>query len=344
MISSAFNNRYFSVAFASFFLLWSAVHFFISYFYGISAPEAFLDSAVSNALLILACMRLMVQLKFYSLRKSSIFSAMGIVLVMSGLWSLVLTFLFKALASLHLYNYALFQSTNMIRYAEGFLILSLTAVIVLAWNQIRIAQQEEEHAKESERLAREAELLRLQQKLQPHFLFNSLNSISALITSRPEEAKQMIQQLSEFLRGTIKKEDQWANLEDELRHLQLYLNIEKVRFGHRLNAEVIITEECRTMKLPALLIQPLAENAIKFGLYDTTGEVLIQIKAICENNMLIISLENPFDPETSAPQKGTGFGLSSVQRRLYLLFGRNDLLKTLSTGNTFITTVKIPQP
>lgn len=97
------------------------------------------------------------------------------------------------------------------------------------------------------------------------------------------------------------------------------------------------------MKLPALLLQPLVENAIKFGLYDTTGEIQIRVKASAEGNTLALKVENPFDPETSSSNQGTGFGLKSVQRRLYLLFGRNDLLATEAKENIFTTVVKIPQ-
>jgi len=92
-----------------------------------------------------------------------------------------------------------------------------------------------------------------------------------------------------------------------------------------------------------LLLQPVVENAIKFGLYDTYGEVLITLKATQEDHYLKIMVQNPFDPETSQPLKGTGFGLSSVQRRLFLLFARHDLLKTIKDENHFITTILIPQ-
>jgi LytS/YehU family sensor histidine kinase len=90
-------------------------------------------------------------------------------------------------------------------------------------------------------------------------------------------------------------------------------------------------------------LQPIVENAIKFGLYDTMGETVIIISAKNEDNKLIVEVQNPFDPETSAPQQGTGFGLKSVQRRLFLLFARNDLLKTTAKENIFTTTVTIPQ-
>ena len=91
-------------------------------------------------------------------------------------------------------------------------------------------------------------------------------------------------------------------------------------------------------------IERVKENAIKFGLYDTTGEISIRIKATSQDGTLLLSVENPFDPSTSTPRHGTGFGLSSIQRRLYLLFGRNDLLTTKQNGNVFISEVRIPQP
>ena len=154
----------------------------------------------------------------------------------------------------------------------------------------------------------------------------------------------MIQQLSDFLRGTIKKdEQQYISLEEELKHLQLYLEIEKVRFGHRLKTEVTQQPETKAMVLPSLLLQPLVENAIKFGLYDTIGEITIRLDARANENSLYVRIENPFDPETSLAKPGTGFGLNSIQRRLYLLYGRNDLLNTQSNENIFITELKIPQ-
>jgi LytS/YehU family sensor histidine kinase len=154
----------------------------------------------------------------------------------------------------------------------------------------------------------------------------------------------MVQQLSDFLRGTLKKEEtQWVSLHEEMQYLQLYLEIEKVRFGNRLATEIETDEEAGQMKLPALLLQPVVENAIKFGLYDTTGETVIRLQTLKQDNELIVKVSNPFDPETSSPKQGTGFGLKSVQRRLYLLFARNDLLSTEVKDNIFTTIVKVPQ-
>ncbi|GAC1429167.1 MAG: hypothetical protein NVSMB7_05880 [Chitinophagaceae bacterium] len=173
-------------------------------------------------------------------------------------------------------------------------------------------------------------------------MFNSLNSINALIGTRPQEARTMVQQLSDFLRGTLKREEQqWIPVEEELKYLQLYLDIEKVRFGNRLSTVFETETVSLQWKMPAMLLQPLVENAIKFGLYDTTGDTIIRIATTITNNMLVITVQNHFDEETAQPRQGTGFGLHSINRRLYLLFARTDLLETVAQNHTFTTTVKI---
>lgn len=235
-----------------------------------------------------------------------------------------------------------FSQSLLIRGAAGFLIISCMALVSVLWYTLQDRQETERRRAEADRLAKEAELNNLRQQLQPHFLFNSLNSINALVGLQPQKARTMIQQLSDFLRGTLKKEDkEWVALEEELHHLQLYLEIEKVRFGHRLST--VVQNDAADTKLPVMLLQPVVENAIKFGLYDTTEAITISISATKTEGYLLLEVQNPFDPETSVPKKGTGFGLSSVQRRLYLLFARADLLQTRTTDNTFITTIKIPQ-
>ncbi len=154
----------------------------------------------------------------------------------------------------------------------------------------------------------------------------------------------MIQQLSDFLRGTLKKDDhQWTSYAEELQYLQLYLDIEKVRFGYRLQTVIETEDAAMDLRLPSMLLQPLVENAIKFGLYDTIGQVTILITARVQEQMLEVIVQNPFDETTSLPVKGTGFGLSSVRRRLFLLFGRQDLIQVTNEAEQFITTIRIPQ-
>jgi LytS/YehU family sensor histidine kinase len=230
------------------------------------------------------------------------------------------------------------------RFGVGFLLVSCICMMSLLWYAQEEQKKMNEHTEEARQMAKDAELYKLRQQLQPHFLFNSLNSISALTGTQPEKARHMIYQLSEFLRGTLKKDEkQWNTLEEEMQYLQLYLEIEKVRFGHRLQTNILCDDDALQLQLPAMLLQPVVENAIKFGLYDTTGEVLIKVEAIKTDNSLQVIVENPFDPETAQPLKGTGFGLASIQRRLFLIFARQDLLKTEKEDSRFITTILIPQ-
>jgi LytS/YehU family sensor histidine kinase len=242
------------------------------------------------------------------------------------------------------YYLNILEKSLPIRFCIGFLMISWMALVSLLWYTQQDQKENEKRKADAEKLAREAELYKLRQQLQPHFLFNSLNSISALIGRKPEQARTMIYQLSDFLRGTLRKEEnEFVSLDEELQHLQLYLEIEKVRFGHRLATEIINEDGCEMLKLPAMLLQPLVENAIKFGLYDTTGEVTIRVGAKCINKELVVCIQNPYDPNTATPRRGTGFGISGIKRRLYLLFARNDLLETHGENNIFTTTVKIPQ-
>ena len=299
------------------------------------------DAFLTNLVLSLAGYEMIVLMRFYQPRPS-----------LRIIWSLALTLVCMVLLQWLLkqllsdYPEYLIFSNQWIIVRGLFSWLMISFITVISWMFFYMEEQQEAQLRnaDTEKLAREAELASLRQQLQPHFLFNSLNSISALAGSRPEEARKMIQQLSDFLRGTIKRDhQQLIPLNDELTHLDLYLEIEKVRFGHRLKTEVTQNDECKTLLLPTLLLQPIVENAIKFGLYDTTGEILISVDARKENNELVIVVQNPFDSETAQPRNGTGFGLSSVQRRLYLLYGRNDLITTQHVNSIFTTKVIIPQ-
>jgi two-component system, LytTR family, sensor kinase len=302
---------------------------------------ALLDAGITNLLLAIAGYSMISIMRFYQ-------PGQAVRLVMSLIFTSICMFIFKqTMVGLEIEDptyYEFLDRSMVIRALYGWMMVTLISTISWLWSSVKEQQEMEIRNASTEKLAREAELSRIRQQLQPHFLFNSLNSISALAGSKPEQARKMIQQLSDFLRGTLKKDDQQlVTLAEELEHLNLYLEIEKVRFGHRLATSVKCDENATTLKMPSLLLQPVVENAIKFGLYDTTGETIIEIEGKYEEGYLIIKVQNPFDPATSVPRQGTGYGLSSVQRRLYLLFARQDLLTTEQNENTFTTQIKIPQ-
>ncbi|RQO30754.1 sensor histidine kinase [Taibaiella sp. KBW10] len=211
---------------------------------------------------------------------------------------------------------------------KSWILLSFFGMVFYLGNIIELQNQKINIETNVQQLKNDAELFKLRQQLHPHFLFNSLNSINALIGINPKLAREMLMKLSTFLRQTLKKEDdELVYLSNELEELDLYLDIEKVRFGDRLLIEKSVPERISDIKIPPFLLQPLVENAIKFGLYGTLGDVTIVINFTEMEHFFKFEISNPFDIESIAP-KGTGFGLKSISRRLYLLYARNDLLKT----------------
>lgn len=305
---------------------------------------AVIDAVINHAFISIAGISTYNIIKFYRPAKGNVFYTRIWVLILT----IIVTLTFNAVAR-HLFKHdeaylSFINSATPVRYFFNLLNITLLSVFMYLWFYFRDEKQRQDQLVMAQALNKEAELVSLRQQLQPHFLFNSLNSISALVGTRPEEARKMIHQLSEFLRGTLRKDDHATfSLADELQHLQLYLDIEKVRFGHRLSTTIEADENTFQSQIPPLILQPLVENAIKFGLYDVAGEVNIEVICKREDHYLSVTVTNPFDPQTSTPKKGAGFGLTSVQRRLYLLHARNDLLSTQHKDNLFTTTVKIPQ-
>jgi two-component system, LytTR family, sensor kinase len=312
--------------------------------FSLTTSQVIIDTIISNVLVTASCVLILNNMRYYLPRQEKYWYVLTVSLGLSGICFLIAKGVLWLIFNDDPHYLQSFSQSTSIRYGISFLLIGCFSMMSLLWYTQEEQKTMSERKAGAERLAKDAELFKLRQQLQPHFLFNSLNSISALTGTQPEKARHMIQQLSDFLRGTLKKDDQqWSTLEEEIQYLGLYLDIEKVRFGHRLQTEIIYADEVLLLKLPSLLLQPVVENAIKFGLYDTTGEVLIKLEATIETNYLKIMVQNPFDPETSQPLKGTGFGLSSIQRRLFLLFARQDLLKTSKDQTNFITTILIPQ-
>ncbi len=342
MINSPLSVTRFRIIFS---ISWLAViveFAFLLVWYGWSWEVAFTDSLISTVVLLLASLLMMNTLRFYTPGRQRYMNILVWCIFLTGIW-LVLSRWILLLVLNQEPGYTSFLNHSLIlRTCIGFLLLGCITLISVLWFNWGEQQENEKRNIDAEKLAREAELFKLRQQMQPHFLFNSLNSINALIVARPEEARKMVQQLSDFLRGTLKKEEnQFISFAEELDYLKLYLEIEKVRFGYRLKTEIDVSEEAMNKKVPSLLLQPLMENAIKFGLYGTTGEVLISLRAYVSDNHLIVKIVNPFDSDMQMAE-GTGFGLKSVKRRLYLLFGRNDLMEINQANNSFDVVFRIP--
>ena len=202
----------------------------------------------------------------------------------------------------------------------------------------------EKNVKEArlESLVKETELKMLRSQINPHFLFNSLNSISSLTITDPDKARDMVIRLSEFMRYALsKKDEQPVSLKSELENLRLYFEIEKVRFGDRLSTEEDIQERCLEVKMPVMLLQPLYENAIKHGVYESTERVSIKTTISCNSEFVEIIISNNYDPSPSSV-KGTGTGLINVSRRLDLVYGKRASIKAVKENGIYSVSLFIP--
>jgi LytS/YehU family sensor histidine kinase len=312
-------------------------------YYGLSLYIALIDTLVYTFLLTVGFILLENIFSFYLPTKGNII----LIFIFPVSFAIIVLFTGDYILQFTLQQELEYQQfINKIFLLRGFIILLLFAVCTLLLNYHgRLEEQAEVLERESQmqQMAKEAELYHLRQQLQPHFLFNSLNSISALVNSKPEQAREMVLQLSDFLRATIRKDEKkWIGLEEEIAFLKLFTEIEKVRFGHRLKVDFFVPNQLKDLKLPQLLLQPLLENAVKHSLYGLTGEVEIQLKFVRKGNALNVSISNPYDPQAGQPN-GAGFGIKAVERRLFLIFGRYDLLKKNQSNDTFKVELLIPQ-
>lgn len=343
MAASPFSNNKFKWVFLCLIAIFTAFQYYTLSLFHIDTQTAINDSLVANILLALSCWLITNSLSFYQPKGYKFLFVIVWCKVLAGIYVYVVTLVFNNMELYNGVNHYFFQLSIPVRFMFALLFIGSMATISILWYTQEENKEFSRRKNEADRLTKEIELASLREKLQPHFLFNSLNSISSLTITQPKEARKMVHQLSDFLRGTLRNDETLTDLKTELSHLELYLEIEKVRFGNRLNTKISADETVLSRTLPPMLLQPLVENAIKFGLYDTLENVVINISADFQDPYLQITVSNPFDPETSHSNKGTGFGLASTMRRLQLLYSRNDLLTTVKRDREFICTLIIPQ-
>jgi hypothetical protein len=190
--------------------------------------------------------------------------------------------------------------------------------------------------------AREAELRALRAQLNPHFLFNSLNSINALVGPDPEGARRMCEGLGDFLRRTLALGARDAvTLGEELALVDRYLDIEQVRFGDRLRVERAVDPSASACQVPPLLLQPLVENAIKHGIQDCVAGGTVRLEAQRHGDTLRLTVENPVE-EDAPRRRGEGVGLANVRRRLEVFGARDARLDAARSNGRFRVTLTLP--
>ncbi len=230
----------------------------------------------------------------------------------------------------------------LVPLALGLLAWLLSAIVHYLVLGFEATHDAETRLLEAEVAGREAELRALRAQLNPHFLFNSLNSINALVGSDPEGARRMCEGLGDFLRRTLAlgaRDD--VALAEELELVDRYLQIEQVRFGARLAVERVISPQAAACRVPPLLLQPLVENAVKHGVAGCVEGGTLRLVADVRGGALVIAIENPVDPETVTP-RGAGVGLENVRRRLDAFGARAARLDAVREDERFTVTLRVP--
>ena len=206
-----------------------------------------------------------------------------------------------------------------------------------------------ERSNESERqtfelrlLAQDAELRALRAQIDPHFLFNSLNSISALTSNDPTKARTMTLMLADFFRKSLELGSRsHIALADELALILEFLTIEQVRFGARLKVEQDIKDQCQKVMVPPLILQPLVENAVRHGIAHLVEGGTIRIHCERRGDRLVVQIENPIDLDRPR-RKGYGLGLKNVHSRLDTLYGNEARVDVEETNESFRVMLSLP--
>ncbi|MES2150761.1 MAG: histidine kinase [Pseudomonadota bacterium] len=234
------------------------------------------------------------------------------------------------------------QPLRAMIFGLGVVLYCLSAVahyLAIEFQRARLAERRE---LESRLMAQDAELRMLRTQIDPHFLFNSLNSISALTSIDPARAREMTLALADFFRHSLGLEaHQKVTLDAETRLVQHFLAIEKVRFGDRLRFEQEIADDARACMLPPMILQPLVENAVKHGIGHLTEGGAIKVVALRSGSMLRLVVENDVDSDLPSA-KGNGIGLANVRQRLATAYGHEASVNWARNGKLFRVELTLP--
>jgi two-component system LytT family sensor kinase len=221
----------------------------------------------------------------------------------------------------------------------------VVGIALKVWNALRIELKLEEQ----KRLLLEARLDALQRQINPHFLFNTLNSIASLVRSQPELAREMTVKLANILRALLKDHDTYVPLRDELKFTDDYLDIEVVRFGtEKLKVEKEIDPRTLDVLVPSILLQPLIENSIKHGLEPRIDGGTVTLRSRLEGDRVFIEVADDGvgmgnRPASALHRGGAGIGMKNVQERLEVLYGAQAHFNVVSNpGRGTLVSIEIP--
>lgn len=343
------NPLIYSLAWISVFISQALI---LHYQNGLGTYHAMADSLVFNFNFALLGLGIWYIARYNDLSKTRIlvfilnhfFSMIFLVIIWLFISNLILKMLISDINDIDDINYLKFLGSSFAwRFVSGLMYYTVIALIYYVLMYYANFQKKIKTESELKSLVKEAELASLKNQINPHFLFNSLNSISSLTITNPEKAREMLVKLSELMRYSLKtNHNDKSTLNVELENIEKYLALEKVRFGKKLEYVKEIDDDCIAMLLPNMILQPLFENAIKHGIYESTESVTIKISCRRINDILQIWIENNFDL-TGKPMRGEGIGLENIKKRLSIIYKSPNLLTTEITLNKFTAKLLIPQ-
>ena len=226
---------------------------------------------------------------------------------------------------------------------EGILVYIIVVLVYYLYVYVEQLNEKAGNEIRLSRLVKDSELNLLKSQINPHFLFNSMNSVNSLIIRNPEQAQKMLVALSDYLRYSVLSTHRiYSCVDDEMENIARYLSIEQLRFGDKLMYKLHIDPSCLTAELPAMLLQPLFENAIKHGVYESLETVCIVARITKDNPYLHIEISNNFDEDGVSLKKGSGTGLRNIRERLRLLYGTSAAMQSKAENGMFTVILKIP--
>ena len=314
---------------------------------GLSGPEAWILLTFLAPFYAVNCL-----LAWYPCRATPLKTA-GIVrivathtvaaVLMAGIWMLIAMLYVSGLSLLEpFHSLPNHQNLYKLIFGCGVLLYALWVPSFYVILTLEASSQAEQRVIEARVLARDSELRALKAQINPHFIFNSLHSISALTSIDPSRAREMCISLADFLRATLGMgEKTLIPLSDELDLVHRYLAVEKVRFGARLSLEEKIDDAVLNCIIPPLLLQPLVENAIVHGIAHLPEGGWIHMSAQDRDGHLTISVENNFDPDYRSKRR-SGIGLANVKERIEVRYGKSATFTAKPDGDRFRVEIGVP--
>ena len=304
-------------------------------------PAALLIAAPPTFLYGFVCLAAWYPARALPLRASRIASVVSAHVLAAAILSSIWVVLLSAWARLIERADAITPRTTVF-FAVGALLYLLATLFHYLLIAVENARTIEKRELEVKMLAREAELKALKAQLDPHFLFNSLNSISALCGSSPASARTLTTLLAEYLRKSLRVgTSESISLSEELELASSYLAVERIRFGPRLEFVQNVDETVRGCRVPPLLLQPLVENAVTHGIGHLVEGGVVQIDAAREDGRVRISVENRCDPDRPTGG-GHGIGLTNTRRRLQTFYGGGATIDVAAEAERFRVTIVLP--